>query len=159
MWWRPTTRNASRLDSAHRSSGTLPVLPFHPHPEPSSLLDQAKAKGVSPDKNPVDAKLQDILDKVIMTHLWTPKYMRENIPNICPICKKKKLNSMQSFPVPVPHSSCQSFTVVVMLSEHIQWARLHQASKRRRVVDIEWQGGETGIIMALSYMKPKNNKC
>ena len=72
--------------------------------------------------------------------------------------KKKNLNFMQSFPVPVPHSSCQSFTVVVMLSEHIQWASLHQASKRRRVVDIEWQGGETGIIMALSYMKPKNNK-
>ena len=72
--------------------------------------------------------------------------------------KKKKLNFMQSFPVPVPHSSCQSFIVVVMLSEHIQWARLHQASKRR-MVDIEWQGGETGIIVALSYMKPKNNKC
>ena len=64
---------------------------------------------------------------------------------------------MQSFPVPVPHSSCQSFTVVVMLSEHIQWARLHQASKRC-MVDIEWQDGEIGIIVALSYMKPKNNK-
>ena len=127
MWWRPTTRNASRLAVPLvpcQCCRSILILSHHRYwiKQKQKEFHQIKILWMQ------SFKIYSFsFDKVIMTHLWTPrpKYMRENIPNICAICEKKNLNFMQSFPVPVPHSSCQSFTVVVMLSEHIQQARLH----------------------------------